>query len=97
MTSGSRLTSDVSIVPSTTRSLHDPSDVGRHCSRGPNDEVERREAAQTTEGAVLSQSSTFSLPQRRRGPRYLEPNIREFPVPEAAWAARHQSAKIELS
>src|SRR5882724_7225339 len=34
MTSGSRLTSDVSIVPSSTRSLHDPSDVGRHCSRG---------------------------------------------------------------
>jgi hypothetical protein len=30
-------------------------------------------------------------------PRSLDANIREFPVPEAAWATRHQSAKIEFA
>jgi hypothetical protein len=45
---------------------------------GPNDEVERRGVATSTNEAALSQSSTPSLAQRRRDPRSLEPIVRRF-------------------
>ena len=40
-----------------------------------NDEVERRGNAPAINGASLSQSSTPSFTQRRRGPRSLEPIV----------------------
>ena len=43
---------------------------------GPNDEVERRGAAPTSNEADLSQSSTHSLSHRRRDPRSLDPIVR---------------------
>src|ERR1700690_2050735 len=41
-----------------------------------NDEVERRGASPAANEGTLSQSSTPSLTQRRRGPRSLEPIVR---------------------
>src|ERR1700676_3747741 len=41
-----------------------------------NDEVERRGVAPTTNEADLSSSSTYSMANRRCGPRSLEPIVR---------------------
>src|SRR5580698_1834932 len=55
--------------------------LARRLIMGPNDEVERRGASPASNEGTLSQSSTPSLAHRRRGPRSLEPIVREHAYP----------------
>src|SRR5580658_8983159 len=54
-------------------------ETGRRGIMVSNDEVERRGASPTINGADLLQSPTPSLAYRRRAPRSLEPIVRRLP------------------